>query len=80
MHAPHITMPLWSTASFGDSADTSAMEFSALGAHMAACKTLTGRMFAARCAAEAMHGFVASRIVTTLVVAALLIGVSSFIF
>ena len=56
------------------------MELSALGAHMAACKPLKGRMFAARCAAEAMHGFVACRLVTTLVVAALLIGVSSFIF
>jgi hypothetical protein len=80
MHTPPITMPQWSTASFGDSADTSPMELSALGAHMAACKTLTGRLFAARCAAEAMHGFVASRIVTTLVVAALLIGAISFIF
>ena len=80
MHTSPITSPLWSTASFGDSADTSAMELSALGAHMASCKTLTGRLFAARCAAEAMHGFVAGRLVTTLVVAALLIGISSFIF
>lgn len=80
MHTPPIAMPLWSTASFGDTADTSPMELSSLGAHMAACKTLTGRLFAARCAAEAMHGFVAGRLVTTVVVAALLIGISSFIF
>ena len=80
MRTSPITIPQWSTASFGDTADTSPMELSALGAHMAACKTVKGRLFAARCAAEAMHGFVAGRMVTTLVVASLLIGVSSFIF
>ena len=80
MHTPPITLPLWSTASLGDEAETSPMELSALGAHMAACKSLKGRLFSARCAAEAMHGFVAGRMVTTLVVAALLIGISSFIF
>ena len=80
MHTPSITTPLWSTASFGETADTSSMELSALGEHMAACKPLKGRLFAAHCAAEALHGFVASRLVTTLVVAALLIGVISFIF
>lgn len=80
MHTSPITIPLWSTASFGNNADTSPMELSALGAHMSSCKTLKGRLFAARCAAEAMHGFVAGRMVTTLVAATLLIGVSSFIF
>ncbi len=80
MHTPPITLPLWSTASFGDTADTSPMELSVLGAHMTACKTLKGPLFAARCTAEAMHGFVAGRMVTTLVVATLLIGISSFIF
>jgi len=80
MHTKSITIPLWSTASFGDTAETSPMELSALGAHMAACKMLKGHLFAAHCAAEAMHGFVAGRLVTTLVVAAVLIGVSSFIF
>ena len=80
MQTPPITIPLWSTASFGDNADTSPMELSALGAHMATCKTLKGHLFGARCAAEAMHDFVACRLVPTLVVSALLIGVSSFIF
>ena len=80
MHTPPITVPLWSTASFGETADTSPMELSALGSHMAACKILKGRLFAARCVAEAMHGFVSGRMVTTLVVAALLIGISSVIF
>ncbi len=79
MNTPSITPPLWSTASYGDTADTSPVELSALGDHLDACKPLKGRWFAARCMAEAMHGFVASRLVTTLVVAALLIGVSSFI-
>ena len=80
MYTSSITTPQWSTASFGDDTDTSPMELSALGAHRAACKTLTGRLFVARCAAEAMHGFVAGRMVTTLVVAALLIGALSLIF
>ena len=80
MHTPSITTPQWSTASFGDDADTLPMELSELGAHMTACKTLSGRMFFARCAAESLHGFVAGRLVTTLVVAALLIGALSAIF
>jgi hypothetical protein len=80
MHTPSITTPQWSTASFGDDTDTSPMELSALGAHVAACRMLTGHLFVARCAAEAMHGFVAGRMVTTLVVAALLMGVLSAIF
>ncbi len=79
MNTTSISTPQWSTASFGDTADTSPMELSALGDNMDTCKPLKGRLFVARCAAEAMHGFVASRLVTTLVVAALLIGVSSFI-
>ncbi|MDL2336939.1 MAG: hypothetical protein QFE16_03770 [Pseudomonadota bacterium] len=69
--------PHWSTSSFGDTADTSPMELSALGEHLDLCKALKGRLFHARCMADSMHGFVASRFVTTLVVATLLIGISS---
>ena len=70
--------PSWSTASFGDDAQTSPMELSALGSHLHQCKGASGRLFAARCVADAMHGFVAQRLVTTLVVVALLMGVSAF--
>lgn len=79
MPTPPIALPYWSTASFGETTDTLPMELSALGTHMAACKTLKGRLFDARCVAEAMHGFVSCRMVTTLVVATLVIGISSFV-
>jgi hypothetical protein len=79
MHTNTLNTPLFSTSSFGDSTDTLTTESSALGEHLTLCKALTGRLFTARCAAEAMHGFVASRFVTTLVAAATLLGVSSFI-
>lgn len=67
--------PSWTTASFGAAADTSPMELSALGDHLYVCKAPHGRLFALHCVVESMHGFVAARFVTTIVVAALLIGV-----
>lgn len=79
MNTPSIAAPLWSTSSFGDTADTSPIELSALGEHLDRCRAVKGRLFSARCVAEGMHGFVASRLVTTLVVAAVLIGISSLI-
>ena len=70
--------PLWSTSSFGESPDATSLERSVLGAHLARCQTLSGRLFPLQCLGEAMHGFVAPRLVTTLVVvAAMLIGVIS---
>jgi hypothetical protein len=75
-----ITAPRsWSTAAFGEAADTSPVELSALGEHLGACQGARGRLFALHCAAESLHGFVAPRLVTTLVVAALLIGACSLI-
>lgn len=70
-----ITSPCWSTASFGDAADTSPTELSALGEHLDLCRGSRGRLFAVHCVAQTMHGFVAARFVTTLVVIVLLIGV-----
>jgi len=69
----------WSTASFGDAADTSPLELSALGEHLDLCKVSQGRLFGLHCAAEWMNGFVAARLVTTLVVVALLIGLVSLV-
>jgi len=77
MNVPSIAIPCWSTASFGDTADTSAMELSVLGEHLNLCKALSGRMFVVRCMAELTHTFVTSRFVTTLVVIAVLTGVAS---
>ena len=75
MNTNSIFSPRWSTASFGDVADTSPMELSALGEHLNQCKGSHGRIFALQCAAQSMTGFVAARFVTSLVVVALLIGV-----
>jgi len=69
--------PPWSTASFGDAADTSPMELFVLGEHLDSCKQSHGRWFTLQCLAERMSGFIAARFVTTLAVAALLLGVTS---
>ena len=74
-----FTLPFWSTASFGDTADTSPMELSALGEHLDTCQGSRGRLFAWHCVAETMRGFVAARLVTTLMAVALLIGVTTLI-
>lgn len=66
--------PRWSTSSFADETDSLPMELTALGEHLAHCRSLTGRLYALHCAADAVHRFVAPRFVTTLVVATLLIG------
>jgi hypothetical protein len=47
MQTPIQSGPHWSTASFGDTADTSPMELSALGDHLDLCRGLRGRLFAA---------------------------------
>ena len=72
--------PRWSTASFGDTADTSPMELSALGNHLDLCQGARGRLFTLHCVAEIMNRFVAPRFVTTLVVVALAIGLGSLVF
>jgi len=71
--------PFWSTASFGEAADTSPMELSALGEHLSSCKGSHGRLFALQCVAETLNGFIATRFVTTLVVATVLIAVTSWV-
>ena len=75
MNTHRILPARWSTASFGDTADTSSMELSALGEHLSQCKGSHGRLLALQCAVQGMEGFVAARFVTTLVVVVtLLIG------
>jgi len=76
MNTHVIVQPRWSTASFGDSADTSQLELSALQAHLTLCKRPRGKLLAIRFAAQTLHGFVAPRFVTSLVVVALLIGLA----
>jgi hypothetical protein len=73
MNHPAKTLPTWSTAALGAHADTSPLELSALGEHLGRCQTGRGPLFALRCAADATHGLVAPRFVTTLVVVAALL-------
>ena len=75
MNNRHIHSLRWSTSSFGNDADTSSMELSALGEHLNQCNGSRGRLIALQCTAQKMEGFVAARFVTTLVVAALLTSV-----
>ncbi len=67
----------WATASFGHDADTLPVELSALGEHLGQCQGQRGRLFSLRCLAEATHGMLASRFVTTLVGVALLFALAS---
>jgi len=71
--------PFWATAAVDSAADTLPMELSALGAHVDRCNGSRGRMFGLRCAADAFTGFVAPRLVTTLVVVLIAFGVISLI-
>ena len=71
--------PFWATASINGEADTSPMELFALGAHVDRCNGSRGRMFGLRCIAAAIHGFIAPRFVTTLVVIGLVFGVASLV-
>lgn len=76
---PHsINISSWTTSSFGDAADTSSAELASLKHHLSSCKGLHGKFFAARCAAEAIDAHIKSRFITTLVLAAVFIGISSF--
>ncbi|CAN5688185.1 hypothetical protein BH11PSE7_BH11PSE7_35870 [soil metagenome] len=70
-----FTPPRWSTSSFGDAAKPSLTETASLGEHVASCKA-HGKLFALRCGALAVHGFAASRFVTILAIASVLIGIS----
>jgi len=74
-----ITSPRWSTASFGDNADTTPVELAALGEHLHHCQGSRGNLFTLRCLAESANGFVAPRLFTTLAVAAVLIGICAVV-
>ncbi len=72
MTTPTATGPRWSTASFGDSSDSADGERSALGEHLRQCRRGHGRLHALGRGAEALHGFVVPRFVSTLALLAVL--------
>jgi hypothetical protein len=79
MKTPYSAIPSWSTAANNQGAGNFPIDASELGEHIQHCKKPYGRWFGLVCAADAMHGFAMSRFVTTLVVVAALIVVSSVV-
>ena len=69
----------WATASHADAADTSPGELLALGVHVDRCNGSRGRFFSLQCAADSVLGFMAPRLVTTVVVLAVALGVLSIV-
>ncbi len=80
MKPPAAALPRWSTTSIGDSADTQPVELSALGEHVSLCRAAASRYGGLLRSAQVVHGVVAARFVTTLVVMALLIGTLVLVF
>lgn len=73
-------LPSWSTSALSFKVDALsnvanvANDASILCQHLDHCKVTNKRLFAMHCAAEAMHGFVMGRFITTLAVVFVLIG------
>jgi hypothetical protein len=55
------------------------MELAELGEHLNGCKPVHTRLHALRCLVEVTHGFVSARFITTLLAAALLLGLVSLV-
>jgi len=79
MTSSHTAPSRWSTASYGHDADTSPVELSALGAHLGRCQQSRGRLFKLQCLAEAAHGAVSARMITTLVALAAITAAASMV-
>jgi hypothetical protein len=71
---PHCA---WRTATYGDGEIISKSDTQTLGEHLNACQNSRLHLFNLRCVAESMHGFVASRFITTL---AILVSVAALAF
>lgn len=63
---------LWSTSSFGGPPETSASELAALGTHLKRCTPRHARLFAFKCAGDALNDLAATRTVTVVAVFAML--------
>jgi hypothetical protein len=74
-----LTPKSWTTSSLGGTVDTSSLDLIALGDHLGLCNNTRGHWFALHCAAQTMHGFIATRLVTSLFAAALLVGFASLV-
>lgn len=70
------TQPTWDTASLGRPASASALEHSALSAHLSDCGARRSRLHTLQSGAEGLRRVLAARVVTTALVLALLLGAS----
>jgi hypothetical protein len=70
----HYAGPNWSTSSYRDATASQPMELAALGEHLSLCQGSNKRWSTVRYLGGSLHRFAASRFVTTLAIAALLIG------
>ncbi len=68
--------PTWDTASLGRPASASALEHSALSAHLGDCGACRGRLHTLQAGAVGLRQLLAARVVTTALVLALLLGAS----
>ncbi|MDP2065814.1 MAG: hypothetical protein Q8K38_07580 [Burkholderiaceae bacterium] len=66
--------PCWDTSSFGHPADISPLERSALGDHLSQCGAMRGPLQVVQTGADGLHGLLAGRVVTSMLLILLLVG------
>jgi hypothetical protein len=71
-----ISARSWSTSTQGHPVGSSPVDLSALGEHMEACQGGHRHLTRLHCVAQSMHGFIASRLVSSLVLVAVLFGLA----
>lgn len=74
MHNPMSPRHAWSTASCSDAVKSYSTDLRLLGEHLNACPQLHRHLLTLHRFAVSVHGFVATRFVTTLVVMLVLFG------
>ena len=74
MHSPMPPRHAWPTASCSDAVKSSGTDVRLLGEHLRACPQLHRHLLSLHRLATSIHGFVATRFVTTLVVVLVLLG------
>jgi len=80
LYTPAFPQIGWNTATCSGPVGILPHDLFTLGEHLGTCQPVHPQLFALFCVADTMHGFVAARFVTTLVVIALLLGLTSWIF
>lgn len=70
------TAPLWRTSCEGDTADTTPMELTALGEHLALCSAGGPRRVALQCGLQRLGGIVMTRLVSAAALLVALIGIA----